>query len=156
MEYSNAQLLAQSATEVLNALVSRSWLLVLVAVAIVMVSQRQSVMAFAEARHKSFKLARPMLDPLKYTGIGLLLVYGAYSITKIVTALAFPRLESATEVSEGLLSTLKFHASYSGLVFTFLVVLAGLFLIPSTGNKWMVGVSKVLLTFAVLYILAMG
>lgn len=156
MEHSTAQLLTQSATEIINTLISRSWLLALVAVVIVLVNQRKSVMAFAHARSKTFKLAKPMLDPLKYTGMGLLLVYGAYAIKNFFIKLAFPTTQSATEAAEGLLATLKFHAGYSGLVFTFLIVVAGLFLIPSVGNKWMVGVSKFLLTLAVLYILCMG
>lgn len=156
MENITSQLLAQSTTEIINTLVARSWLLALAALAIVLVSQRESVMSFAHAKQKTFKLAKPILEPFKYTGLGLLLVYGAYTVTSLVTTLIFPRLESATEVSEGVLATLKFHASYSGLMFTFMIVLAGLFMIPSVGNKWMIGVSKVLLTIAFIYMVLMS
>jgi len=157
----NAPLVAEAVTQVINILTSRAWLLVLLGLMIVGVQQRQGVMAFAHARHKSFKLAQPVLEKLKYLGIGVLLVYGAYAIVNLLTRFMIPdgmtgQIELQAELQRGtLLGILKFYAGFTGLVLTFLIVLSGLFLIPSAGNKWMVTVSKTLLTLAVLYLVFM-
>jgi len=137
---------------IVNNLLSNTWIFVLLGLLHIIVLENQNVSAFL--KKKKFQVLLPLFNRGLYLILGLTLIFLSFAIVNALLGVLVP--SSMPEINYGLATdfwtTLKFQTQYTGLFSVIGLIMAGISLTLSAGGKWLVNLSKLLVTLTVLYL----
>lgn len=152
MEYINGQNL----TEIVSHIVSKTWLFFLLGLIYLLVLEHKVIFQFFRTREKNFKILHPLARKSLYLGLGLVLIYGSWTITNYLSGILIPSALSAPNLvvtqGTGFWAFLKYQSGFSGLISTALMIFAGISLLLSAGGRWLVNLAKLFATVSILYL----
>lgn len=145
---------------IVNQILSYLWLFIVIGLVHVIYIERQLIGNFFKEKHKTFKQLFPFVNRLSYILAGVIMVLLSFSIVNSILVMMVPDSIAGSvdfnsiQVTD-FWSSLKSQSQFVGLVTVIGFTLSGLSLIMSGGGRWLVNLSKLLLTASFLYMISM-
>ena len=142
--------------EIINHTLSSTWIFILLGLIHIFVLENKTLVKFI--KQKKLKTALPIAKRGSYLIIGIGLVICSFVIINTLLDIFVPEefanLDHTTSNNEGFWATWKSNSTLTGLISVTGILVAGISLILSAGSKWLVTLSKLIVTITVLYLFA--
>lgn len=151
MEFINGQ----NILEILSFMISKTWLLFLLGALHLLIIEHKIIYEFLRTKKRDYKMLKPLLYRMSYLILGLLLIYGSWTLSNLFTSLLvpshFPVPDISTVDGTGLWSMLKYQSGSAGLIGVIFIVFGGFAVLLSAGGRWLVNLGKFFITCSVIY-----
>jgi len=149
----------------LNYLLSQIHLVIIIGLLVLLFSERKAVISLFQKTSKTTLQTKlsPIFHRLLYIVGGYLLIIFSFAIVSTILSTffapevtpTFPEIIPTTlenlDPALSFLAPFKQQSSFGGFIFTLFLIMSGISLILSAGNKWLVTFAKLLLTTGFLY-----
>lgn len=137
---------------ILNHLLSHLWLFVFMGIVHILIIEHRVIFYFVREKSKKITQLMPIFYRLPYIFLGLLLIFFSYAIVNysifILIPDSIPTVDYSNLPVNDFWSFVKHQEQYGGMIFVIGLYMAGISLILSGGGRWLVNLSKLLITLS--------